>query len=143
MLKTIIFNFDEEDVDYTFEIMREEYDEMLLDRFADYYGQENNSGLRRLAEDFVGWDKLEEMFADVVEEDLKSDAYYKFTRETIDRILYYLPYNGPFNGKTYKKVLGFEVPFEGDIWVTLEYKLEKLGIEFIVDDETETLTIKK
>lgn len=143
MVEKIKFHFEEEDVDYVYEVEAEAYRELLLDKLADYYELDNHSGLRELVDDYIELDELYRRFADSVNKDLESDAYYKFTKDTIDKILYYLPYNKPFNPDTYEKLLGFKVPFEGDIWVTLELKLERNNIKFAVDEDTQTLTIKE
>lgn len=143
MVKKLEFYFEEEDLWYTYEVDKERFEGLLIERFAEEYDISTNLSARELVEKLVGWDTLYDTYEEIVGEELKEEAYYKFVNDTVDKIVEFLPYNGPFNPNTYEKLLGFKAPFEGEIWIMLEIELDKNRIYYIVDDETETLTIKK
>lgn len=143
MVKKLEYYFEEEGLWFTYEVEKEFFEGLLVEKFAEEYDISADWSARQLVERFIGWDTIYNTYEEIVGEELKEDAYYKFVKDNVDKILYYLPHNGPFNPNTYEKLLGFKVPFEGEIWTTLEVKLDRNKVEYEVDEEAQTLTIKK
>ena len=143
MVKKLEYYFEEEGLWLTYEVEKETFEDLLVERFADEFDISAVSSAKEIVEKFIGWDTLYDTYEEIVGEELKEEAYYKFVRDTVDKIVEFLPYNGPFNPDTYEKVLGFKVPFEGEIWTTLEVRLDRNKVEYEVNEDTQTLTIKK
>lgn len=143
MVKKLEYYFEEEDLWYTYEIGQEYFEGVMIEHFADEFDISTDWSARQLVERFIGWDTLYNTYERIVAEDLEREAYDKFVSDTVDKIVEFSPYNGPFNPDTYEKLLGFKVPFEGDIWTTLEVELDRNKIDYEVNEDTQTLTIKK
>jgi hypothetical protein len=143
MVKKLEYYFEEEGLWFTYEVEEEKFMDLLVEKFMDQFNIGDEDSARDLIYRFVGWDSITDTYEEIVGEELKEEAYYKFVKHTVDKIVEFLPYNGPFNPDTYEKVLGFKVPFEGEVWTTLEVRLDRNKVEYEVDEETQTLTIKK
>ena len=143
MVKKLEYYFEEEEVEFEYEVEEERFMDLLVEKFMDQFNIGDEVSARDLIYRFVGWDSITDTYSSIVEEELKEEAYYKFVKDNVDKILYYLPYNKPFNPDTYEKLLGFKVPFEGEIWTTLEVKLDRNKVEYEVNEDTQTLTIKE
>lgn len=143
MVKKFNYYFEEEDIEFEYEVEEERFMDLLVEKFMDQFNIGDDASARDLIYRFVGWDSITDTYGCIVEEELKEEAYYKFVKDNVDKILYYLPYNKPFNPNTYEKLLGFKVPFEGEIWTTLEVKLDRNNINYETNEDTQTLTIKE
>jgi hypothetical protein len=143
MVTKFNYYFDEEDIEFEYEVEEERFMDLLVEKFMDQFNIGDEVSARDLIYRFVGWDSITDTYGCIVEEELKEEAYEKFTKNTLDKICGFLPDRKTFNPSEYEKLLGFKVPFEGEIWTMLEIKLDRNNINYETNEDTQTLTIKE